>query len=291
MTKYLIGVMTDYEPADIENWIVSAKRNSGADVIVMMTYNLRHSALEYLDKNGITIWQVPPSDTDTNSFVYYYADRARFNVCVERFKHLPMFIDKQCDRDDLLVITDVKDVVFQADAFKKIKDSQIVLSSEDVSYETEIWGNQNLRYSFGDDIFNRLKNFQIVNAGVIAGKPKYLVDLLRLTSALCQNKPPYIIGGGGPDQAALNVAFRLGNWGSIVDVFNLTNGWAVQAGTTNDPTKPYIKDEFLQPWFDEDKAVVREPITGYVYPIVHQYDRVPEWSTHIKQKYKSGDNE
>ena len=49
------------------------------------------------------------------------------------------------------------------------------------------------------------KDNLIYNAGTISGKFDTMIDLFLNIYMVCQGTNPYIEGGGGPDQAALNV--------------------------------------------------------------------------------------
>jgi hypothetical protein len=64
------------------------------------------------------------------------------------------------------------------------------------------------------------------------------------------------------------------------------SGWAMQAGTTVDPSKI----EKFRPFLTEKEPLFEDGIVktcdGKPFVIVHQYDRVPLWKKHIQEKYK-----
>ena len=65
-----------------------------------------------------------------------------------------------------------------------------------------------------------------------------------------------------------------------------TYGWACEAGTVADPRKiesfrPNLL--CLEPKFED--GLVKDGLGETVFPIVHQYDRVPEWKKFVQEKY------
>lgn len=301
MTDFVIGVMTDYTPKDIEPWVVSLCNSGFTGQKVMVTYNLPKETREVLENLGFNIWAVGREPNDGG---FLYKPKHEFNICVDRFRDIPMFLDKLTTEKDRIVITDVKDVIFQDNPFKRLDEvremeEQIYLSSESVTYENEPWGKNNLIKSFGEATYNKLANEEIWNAGVIAGRGQIFREFLTSIYMACGGKPNYIQGGGGPDQAALNVLTNFDVWEQKTLYFKDTKSWACQAGTTNDPTKNLNLTIDAKPVFDDYtyrsqityKVVdrinkwVRPAMMTTRYCIVHQYDRVPEWNAEIKEKY------
>jgi hypothetical protein len=94
-----------------------------------------------------------------------------------------------------------------------------------------------------------------------------------------------IEGGGGQDQAALNVLLQMKTYQDITNFANSEDGWAAQLGTTG----PQIAKEY------GDKLLEQSPIMkdgmvctseGKPFALVHQYDRVPEWKESIEKKFE-----
>jgi hypothetical protein len=100
----------------------------------------------------------------------------------------------------------------------------------------------------------------------------------------CGGAPMHVEGGGGPDQAAVNVLLNMKSYKDITKFAMSEDGYAAQLGTTG----PQIVGKY------GDKLVEKTPILvdnlvctsdGRPFPIVHQYDRVPEWKEIIEKKY------
>mgnify|MGYP003342780313 CR=1 FL=1 len=100
----------------------------------------------------------------------------------------------------------------------------------------------------------------------------------------CGGSPRHVEGGGGPDQAALNILLNLKAYKDITRFTMSEEGWAAQLGTTG----PQIAGKY------GDRLVEKSPILvdnvvctsdGKPFSIVHQYDRVPEWKEFVRKEY------
>ena len=213
-----------------------------------------------------------------------------FSIMVHRFYHLWWFLNTIEEKYRYVITTDVADVIFQSNPstyLSILRDSynSILLSEEGLKYRDEPWGDQNLKLSFGANIHNSIKDQVICNAGVVAGKHESLESLALNIFLACQGSPLHVPGGGGPDQAALNVITNMFPWNEVVLKSDHKQGWACQCGTVADPNKindfrPLIVD--CEPFWDGEYAYTPD---GRKYVIVHQYNRVPEWKKIIEERY------
>jgi hypothetical protein len=88
------------------------------------------------------------------------------------------------------------------------------------------------------------------------------------------------------DQAVYNVLIQTQPFKSVTYFAKQMDGWACQAGTTVDPSKiESFRPHLLEPEPKFEDGIVKTSL-GRTFAIVHQYDRVPQWKEHIKQKYK-----
>jgi hypothetical protein len=130
-----------------------------------------------------------------------------------------------------------------------------------------------------------MQDNEIYNAGTISGKFQSFLDLCTNIFLSSGGAPANVPGGGGPDQAALNVLLNLKAYKDITNFAKSEDGYAAQLGTTADPRRIEQDRQFLLG--PEPKMVGDEVCTstGIPFAIVHQYDRVPEWKKIIEAKY------
>ena len=292
MKDLIIGAVTDYNYDQIKPWFNSIKKSGYKGDIGLLAYNMKIDTLNTLKEEGLTYIFGMKTDDDGN-IIY---DRPNFNICVERFAHLHLFLRNLPDID-YIIATDVKDVIFQKNPSDWIREnapnSKLILGTENLRYEDEPWGRNNLKMSFGPTIYENLKDNPIYCAGVIAGKAKSVTDLFMNIFLLCRGTSDIIPGGGGPDQAALNVLLSLDAYKSNTALLKTTDSFVCHVGTSIHAIKSgsggigqefmknagvinTYKEEMLGPdCIMKDGLVCTE--SGEPYCIVHQYDRVSEW--------------
>jgi hypothetical protein len=283
MKDIVIGAMTGYSFDKIKPWVNSLDRSGFDGVKVMMCYNVDYAVAEELVKRGYTILAF--GRNEQNKKFEYKQD---FSIVVERFLHLWYFLKKFEGEYRYVITTDVKDVIFQTNPSvwleKNIGDKEINVACESIKYSDEEWGNNNLFKSFGPLVYENVKDNLIFNAGTLSGKFDTMLDLFLNIYLLCNGTSHYIEGGGGPDQAALNVLLNMKTYKDVTNFAMSEDGWAAQLGTTG----PQIQGKY------GDKLVENVPILvdntvctskGEPFALVHQYDRTP-WKEMIEKKYE-----
>ena len=283
----VVGCITNYDFDKIKYWVNSLDRSGFDGLKVILCYNIDFSVAEELSKRGYTIFAFGRDD-ENRKLVYNKPD---FNICLERFAHIPIFLNKLTSKEDYryIIATDVRDVVFQSNPSKfleeNLTDKDILLSCESLRYKDEPWGKQNMYLSFGPLIAETMQERPIYNAGVIAGKFQPMLDLFTNIFLTCGGAPANVPGGGGPDQAALNVLSSLHAYKNTMQYSMGESGWAAQLGTTVDPSKI----EAFKPFLLEKSPILVDNVVctsdGRPHVVVHQYDRT-NWRKVIEAKYE-----
>jgi len=284
MKDIVVGCITGYDFEKIKPWVNSLDRCGFDGTKAMICYNVDYETAEELVKRDYTVLAFKKNDEEKR-FEY----RDQFSIVVERFLHLWYLLKRFQGQYRYIVTTDVKDVIFQTNPSewleKNIGDKEINVACESIRYRDEDWGNHNLLKSFGNMIHDHNVNNLIYNAGTISGKFETMVDLFLNIYMLCNSTNHWIDGGGGPDQAALNVLLNMKPYKDITNFAMSEDGYAAQLGTTG----PQVAGKYA------DKLVEKSPILldnmictsdGKPFSIVHQYDRVPEWKEIIEKKYE-----
>lgn len=284
MKDIVVGCITGYDFEKIKPWVNSLDTCGFTGTKAMICYNVDYETTEELVKRGYTIFAFKKNDV-ARRFEY----KENFSIVVERFYHLWYFLKGLKGQYRNIITTDVKDVVFQTNPSlfleRVIKDGKkINVACESIRYKDEDWGDNNLLKSFGPLIHEHNRDNLIYNAGTISGDFDTMIDTFLNIYLLCNGSNPFIEGGGGPDQAALNVLLQLEPYKSITNFAMSEDGYAAQLGTTG----PQIQGKY------GDRVVEKCPIlvdnmvctsNGQVFSLVHQYDRVPEWKKLIEEKY------
>lgn len=287
MKDIVIGCITNYDFDKIKPWVNSLDRSGFTGEKIVIAYNVTYDTLEELSKRKYTIFAFKKNDE--NGMVEY--DKENFNIVVDRFAHISYFLSRLANKTQYryVIATDVKDVVFQSNPSewleKNIGDKELCVGCESLRYRDEPWGKQNMYLSYGPLIYEQMQDNLIYNAGTISGKFQTFIDFCTNINLCCLGAPQHVPGGGGPDQAALNILLSLNPYKNVTK-FNMSeDGYAAQLGTTADPKrieqdKPNLVE--AQPILVGDEICTSK---GTPFMMVHQYDRVPEWKKIIEEKY------
>jgi hypothetical protein len=273
----VIGCSTNYDWAKIKYWINSINASGFTGDKVMILMNCDKETANKVSEAGFDIIAFGQDAED--NLVY----NSNMMVHVERFYHIYQHLKNKDYR--YVITTDVKDVIFQKNPSVWLENTftdkeDLIFSSESMRYKDEPWGDQNLRETFGTQIYEDFKNNTIFNVGVLAGRGYAMKDLMMNIFASCLGRPIKIC-----DQSTFNFLISRHPYLKSSIYSKSEDGWACQLGTTADPSKIEQFRPFLlepSPKMEGDKVLTSE---GIEYTIVHQYDRVPEWKKVIEEKY------
>lgn len=263
----IIGGFTNYGIDQLKPWVISAKEVAGDNDVVLVYGNATDETLDWLVEQNVVI--VPMLQAQN------------IPIHVLRFLSIYEYLDKHWQFYDYVVTTDVKDVYFQADPFKFLVDRKLVIASEGLKYKDEPWGNENLFQAYGPYVYEKFKDNEIFNVGTFGGKSEYVKDMVFHIFTNGINRPITIC-----DQAVFNVLL---NTQPFKDIATKTIQWAAELGTIMDPSKiEQFKPNLLcdEPIWENGKLKYSD---GLVFPIVHQYDRVPVLKKFVQEKYGQND--
>jgi len=270
----IIGGYTNYGINQLKPWVLSALEVADDNTeVVLVAGNTTKETVEWLMEKGVTV--IPMLQVQN------------VPVHVLRFLSIYDFLHNNPNKYKFVVTTDVKDVYFQADPFDLINfmweqppNYKLVIATEGLRYKDEPWGNENLMQAYGPYVYEKFKNNEIYNVGTFGGEYEYVKDMVFHIFTNAINRPIPIC-----DQAVFNVLI---NTQPFEDIIYPSHDWACEAGTVADPTKI----DGFRPNLNCAEPTVKDGLIYYedeLFPIVHQYDRVPEWKKFVQQKYGQED--
>jgi hypothetical protein len=259
----LLGAFSMYSFDRISAWIKSIKATSFAGDIVVCVGQTTNETLHELHVHGV---QVIP-------LVHAHAP-----IHVARFFTFYDFLSRNAGVYKNVIITDMRDVVFQSNPSDWLRDNldsssgkKLVVGTEAVRYCDEPWGNNNLMEAYGPCIHDLLKMNEIYNVGVIAGLAEYVKDLAFDIFLNSVNRPIQIV-----DQAVFNVMISHQPYKDITLFAKQSDGWACHIGALAvvDPALHLEPGPLYAP--SEGEVWTRDGSRKFV--IVHQYDRIQNWN-------------
>jgi len=274
--NYLIGSIKHCGRERVYAWAKSAATYCSAKKVLLCQDEELSDELKSLEEFGFDIIHMPTtpqSDVNISKFERHFLSRQYLSTIEE---------------DSTILLTDTLDVVFQADPFEwyeKNKTKKILVTSEGVIHDHEHWNMRGIGNAFTPYV-NEIRSQDVINSGIIMGECKYVKDLLLFTHGLTINvKPEHT---EGIDQPALNVAMLANSIRDITQITSTSEGFAVNCAVAG-PTPQFEAWGFGRnykydlPKFENGLLVNKD---NEPYCIVHQYNRVHEWDSHFKQKYK-----
>lgn len=168
------------------------------------------------------------------------------------------------------VITDVRDVVFQADPFAEAGESlEFFVEAEDRSLGDHAFNLKHLQALFGDGLARDLGRRACVCVGVVAGPTEAVVRFCRAVLLLCAIPRSSVGGAFGADQAACNVIAHLNLIGGEI---RPNYGRVATIGLTS-PDLLRLED-----------GLILNP-DGGASAVVHQYDRIPRLAAQMQARW------
>lgn len=282
MHDMVIASCTGYRWEQIQYWVNSLDRSGFTGYKVVLAYNMDAATAAALVSRGYLLVTFE-KDTQGN-LSYPFKD---FAIVVDRFIHIWQFLRTFSQPLRYVIATDIRDVIFQTNPsnyIDKKQDYKFIASSEAIAYKDEPWGANNLKLSFGEIMYDAHKEHTIYNCGVLAGEYHTFMGLCETLWLTCRGTIQHVPGGGGPDQAALNLLLSTHVYRNCGHFANHEDPWAAQCGTTLDPNKI----DAYKPFLRERQPVLGEYVqtpNGEHYAIVHQWDRVPVLKASFERIY------
>lgn len=272
----IIGAFSNYNDYNVlKPWVQSIKDTGFSGDIVLIAIDVGHDITNTLKQNGVIVIR------DNNE----QGER----IHMLRFLHIYNYIKNNPNVYRYVITTDVRDVVFQLNPSEYLDkeenfphEKDLLIQSEAILIKDEKWNRENIIKNFGLYFYNDVKDSPVYNVGILAGEPDWVRDACFSIYQLSLNRPDWVA-----DQAAFNVMVNYRPWINHIHHADLSSAWAINAHVTN---KPDQMEEF-GPYLLEQRPSMVDGIVqnsqGIPFVIVHQYDRVPEWTEHFSNKYQT----
>jgi len=192
-------------------------------------------------------------------FIY----RRILNLALVRYIHILDYLESRVSGYENILLTDVRDVVFQEDPFRDPLPAEIVafLEAPKMKFGVEpLFNDPWVRGNYGDAMLERLAGERISCCGTVMGSSRGIVSYLR---AFAHEIPKLRSVAHGADTSVHNVLVRLTLTDRVAIVDNLHG--AVATIGCNAIGELRLSSSGLV--LGEDHRPV---------PVVHQYDRHPE---------------
>ena len=253
--QLILGTAAGYKISDIQPFIVSIKASGFKGRIVLFVEDPTNDTAQYLRECSVETLPFNPG---------------RMPITNRRYFLYRQFL-KHENAVDHVMLTDVRDVVFQSNPFESCKDDGIYFFEEDNSMTLQSCSyNSNwILQAYGQKILDALGYKPIICAGVTIGRLKEIRDYLGIICDQLKRVPAL----RGIDQGVHNVMVYTGRFPHAVIQAN-------EAGPVY--TLHHVKSGNIR--IDQDGHI----ISKYGIPaVVHQYDRHPLLVALVQRKYST----
>ena len=173
-----------------------------------------------------------------------------FGISVQRFRKI--------------LLTDLRDVVFQSDPFAEPLGADVSFAAEDYKIGPCPWNSNWLRLAYGDEVLAELADCQISCSGTTIGTADGIVRYLRTIRQEIETRPC----------ARTTFGIDQGIHNYIVWKIRPTYGQL-------DPANRIVKTLYYTPTERVQVTDGRITVDGRAAPIVHQYDTHPDLLGHV----------
>lgn len=262
----ILGCITKYKPEDIKPYVESIEQSGYSGKKIMMVYDVPQETIDYLKSKG---WEL-------------YGNQLQQHIILQRFRDIYKLLESF--PKEIIIWTDVKDVIFQTDPTKWIEQNKtkpILAFSECITFKDDEWACVNSGTSFPME-WEWLQHLPSYCAGTIVGDSEYLRDLFISIYrwSLTTSNPDQL-----SDQAAFNVLINLSQFKDIVQKVEQEEGFVTQLGTVL-VKKDHFGDKLLEPTPLVDSNFIVKNQKSESFCLVHQYDRIPQFKEFIYNKYQ-----
>lgn len=190
---------------------------------------------------------------------------------VARFADYARILERYSDVQDVL-LTDVRDVIFQAEPFgPPPRRMEVFVEYENGSLGDHAFNMKHMAALVGDEMAAALAHKPCICVGTVIGPRQELLRFCRLLLMLAAIPRSEMGGAFGADQAACNLAIHL----DLIHANILPNYKRVATVGMTDGDSLVWKDRILNP-------------DGSTSAIVHQYDRHPHLADAVHERWGHG---
>lgn len=283
-TEYVIGTVHGYAPEDLKPFLYSLKRTGYRGQVILYVSNMKEGAVEWLQGQGVrtisfrdiryvgprllrrVIGRMVRLLDFIPGLMHTELGRILLDPSTRRFFFYRSLLEEIPD-DASVLLTDVRDVMFQCDPFSMgvCGDLMGFQESGSMPLGSERATTDWIQVQFGKEILDRLRNRPLICGGTIMGTGAGIRRYLEVFDDLYRGAVrPEMFGW---DQSALNVLCY-----ERADCFEGLRFRLVPDG--EGPV--YTTNQFIP---ENEIRITKEGLVafadGRIAPIVHQYDRHP----------------
>ena len=266
MTNLILGTVKNYNYAQIRPFLDSLSAVNYAGEVVLLVSDISRKTASKLLERGIKLVYFTdyyPFLSDYNEVLSELGLPAKYDLplslCTMRFVMYYLYLSRLDGKYNRVMLTDVRDVIFQKDPFAFNDNNQLSVFLEDDKHRIADCPHNSkwIKQSFEEGVSEQIKNKNISCNGIIIGPTGSLLDYLKkMMDLIFRVGPPGIVG-----QGFHNYLIHTGKLPGA-NIFSNESGPVLTLG--------------LMSGYCQNEAGELLNQAGLVPNIIHQYDRHPK---------------
>jgi hypothetical protein len=271
-----IGAIENYGWREVEPYAVSLSRVGFKGDKIMFVKNISAECFDRLKQMGFELLEVPNDSYFTKGFFL-----KRFMIAREYLLRR----QKSGKPVRYVFATDYRDVVFQTNPSTWMElhknEAKIIIGSEKVKIKDEPGAVKWAKHILGDEMYEEIKEEEVLNSGTIAGECDALCDLfLRIYELGIDTKE---WGWAQSDQTVLNWIVRQSPFKEITRVPKFEENFAAVVCCA---ISGRYNDKLTEPCPEMIKGIVYAADEIEPFCILHQYQGRTEWIGAVDKRYR-----
>ncbi len=266
MANLILGMVKDYNYDQIQPFLDSLSRVSWSGKVVLFVSGISSKTAAKLRQQGVELIyfsQHYPFISGFDNLLQNLGLPEKYDLplslCTERFVMYYLYLSRFGREYNRIMLTDVRDVIFQKDPFAFADQGNLSVFLEDKRRTIAACPHNSswIKRSFGDLVYDQIKARPISCNGIIISPWLPLLDYLkRKIDLIFRVGPPGIVGQGFHNYLVYTAKLPQ------LNIFSNESGPVLTLGLVNN-YKQNAAGELLNE-------------SGEVANVVHQYDRHPE---------------
>jgi hypothetical protein len=276
MTDLIIGAAHDLTWPQLQPWALSlVETGFPGKKVLLHDGTLTGTACQGLIELGFELHVMP--QVSPNFFLS------------QRFFEIWQFLKQARETFRWVVVTDVRDLIFQSDpaAWCRMHYPRysLLAASEGIAHKHEPWSFQRAKEGWGTTGQWLLSDRVLLNDGLFAGTQQEVAELALQIFLLAS---PLAERFWGIDQTAFNLLLHYSPWPDGFEMPPLSFGFALHCCVLAQPSRkaeyePHWIEE--EPWFDKATGCFLPAHSQTPFAVVHAWDRTA-YKQQIMEKYQ-----
>ena len=288
----IIGTAAGYKFPQIEKFVTTLRKiNYTGDIVLFVKSNIDSETRKKLNDLGVELVYIPVGFinfsknyaasrlwkihypihkliffllslfTKIKIDLYSFYVKTFHQISGSRYCFYSEYLKKNREKYKYILVTDVRDVIFQADPFENLQGEVLKFYSENHTIKESFYTSYWIKNAFGKSRLAKIENNRSICSGTTIGSVELILDYIEKMISKQAEITSGITGLGGFDQGVHNFLI----YNNFFQNSLITNNGYGEVITLGEASNIKLNDN--EELINEDLSIV---------PVIHQFDRFPD---------------